>query len=110
MSHTSVLTKDAPESIAVDCEFNIIILGMLARAYGTGSPNTPMRSWGSAEPNRSIMWEGKTYAASPNRHKGRPGIRLTVRDEPTDNVIFDKWLPYTELDRVFLTLNFENIT
>lgn len=89
-------TPQVEDDAAFEC--NVLIIGMLAKAYGQHSPSTPMRGWGGSDRNPTIHWDGKTWAAAPNRKNGRNGVRVTVRDEQTDKVLDDFWVAFADLD------------
>lgn len=62
----------------LDFELNILILGMIARAYGggCGGPENPMRQWGAEMPLRAIVWKGDSWSAGTYKHEGKVGIQL----------------------------------
>lgn len=94
----------APKS---KCEFNILIFGMIAKAYGANSPSSPMRGWGGADANSNVLWEGNTYTVAPARKKGVMGCRLMVRNTDTREVLRDDFTPWSKLDRVEGYFEFE---
>lgn len=94
---TSTLSK-------IGIRSNIVILGALARAYANGSGKSPVRGWGSMEPNRSIIIGNETWAMSPVRNEGQPGVRVTVRNTASQEVERDFFLPWASLHEVEIEL------
>ena len=88
-------------------DVNILVLGMIAKAYGSNSPSAPMRGWGGADPNSNVMWQGNTYTVAPARKNGVAGCRLMVRNTDTRDVVSDEFIPWSKLDRVAAFMDFE---
>ncbi len=106
---TETLTATTPlveDDAAFEC--NVLIIGMLAKAYGQHSPSTPMRGWGGSDRNPMILWDGKSWAAAPNRKNGRNGVRVTVRDQDSGVIADDFWVAFEDLDRVRVHLPVED--
>lgn len=107
MSLSSLIEETQPvERGGFEC--NVLVLGMLAKVYGQHSPSTPMRGWGGAERNATIHWDGKTWAAAANRKGGKAGLRLTIRNEHTNELVDDVWIAFADLDKLTVMLDVES--
>ena len=82
-----------------ECEFNILVLGLLAAQFGSNSGRSPVRGWGKASAFRSVTVGDQSYSMSPARKRGIPGLRMTIRNVNTKALISDDWLPWSVLEQ-----------
>jgi len=88
-------------------ELNILVLGMIAKTYGSGCPKSPMRHWGHEAPNANVNFEGRTYSVTNARKDGRMGARVTIRQTDTREIIRDFFVDYEDLHTVPVMLKIQ---
>ena len=98
---------ETPSLQAVDFEFNAIVVGMMIRAYADapqGSTKCPIRWWGADIPARDVVFEGRRYIVNNERLGQEMGVGITVKPEDGPGKHEHYWIPYSELDKMHLSL------